>query len=165
MPEETLPANNVPGDVPAADPNPPAGARPGPIGAILAFFVRLFQRKHPGGFDFEVGPWQSPDVNITGFPGNNPPRPLTNNSCSKGILVYCYAFNWADKCSFAGQLAALQDAIDQVSDYIKNNYRCTNPNCLQETGELVWFGIKCYRNRPTGDGAAVLVRFRCVPEL
>lgn len=154
------------GDIPVSlASNPPPGARPGFTGGILAFFVRLFQRRHPGNFDFEVGPWQSPDVNITAFRGNNPPRPLTNNSCSKGILVYCYVFNRADKCTFAGQLAAVQQAIAMVSDYIRNDYRCTNPNCLQETGELVWFGIKCETTRPTGDSGAVLVRFRCVPEL
>lgn len=135
------------------------------VEAVLGFLNRLFRKKHPGNFDFEAGSWRMPDVNITDYVGNNPPRPLTNNSCSESIYVYCYVFNRAPQCTFAGQMAALAQATDKVAVYIRDDYKCTNENCLQEIGELVWFGINCAKLPPTGDGGAVLVRFRCVPEL
>ncbi len=149
--------------------NPAIAAPPSAIGRlfelVLAFLNRFFGKKHPGNFDAEIGSWRLPDVNITDFTGNVPPRPLNNNSCSKHIYVYCYVFNRAAQCTFAGQMAALAQATGKVAEYIRDDYNCTNPNCLQEVGELVWFGFKCTRFAPTGDSAAVLVRFRCVPEL
>lgn len=132
--------------------------------ALRRALSRIFGKRHPADFDAEYGSFEFPEVNITEGAGGNMPRPLINRSCKKGILVYCYVSNRTPKCSFVGQLAALQDAIGQVSQYLQNDYRCENECCLQEIGELVWFGFGC-RRFETADYAAVLVRFRCIPEL
>ena len=132
---------------------------------FLGALNRLFRKRHPGNFDAEYGSWQAPDINITPGTGLNVPRPLINRGCKTGILVYCYVSNPTPRCSFLGQLAALNQAIDQVAAYLRDDYRCENRNCLQEVGELVWFGFGCSRVLGLSDYAGVLVRFRCVPEL
>ena len=149
--------------------NPAIAAPPSAIGRLFEpireFLNRFFGKKHPGYFDVEIGSCRLPDVNITNFVGNVPPRPLNNNSCTKHIYVYCYVFNRAPQCTFAVQMAALAQATGKGAEYIRDDYNCTNENFLQEVGDLVWFGFKCAKLAPVGDGAAVLVRFRCVPEL
>ena len=133
------------------------------IELVLSFLNRLFRKRHPGDFDHEFGSWQSPDVNLTA--GGNAPRPLVNRDCDKSILVYAFVSNPTPKCSLVGQLAALQQATDQVARYLRDNYRCENPDCLQEIGQTLWFGLDCGTFPGPADQGAVLVRFYCVTEL
>lgn len=147
---------------------PPSRDTEGPLrhvlDAIIGFLIRLFRRRHPGKFDFEVGSWRLPDVNLTQGIGVIVPRPLINRSCDKSILVYCFVSNPVAKCTLPGQFAALQQAIDQVAAYLRDHYHCENPNCLQEIAEPVWFGLDCGQFPGPADEGAVLVRFYCTIE-
>jgi hypothetical protein len=155
--------------LPALKRLPPGRETLSPLGrgleATLRLLNRLIRKRHPAGFDFEVGSFEFPDVNITRGAGGNMPRPLISRDCDKGVLVYCFVSNPTDRCSFLGQLIALFQAIDQVAQYLRDEFQCKNPCCLQEAGELVWFGLDCGRATGPSDDAAVLVRFRCIPEL
>ena len=132
---------------------------------LWAFLSRLFAGKHPGNFDAEFGSWSLPDFNLTPGTTSPAPRPLINTDCDKSYLIYCFVSVPTQRCTLAGQLAALQQAINQVAQYMRNEFRCEDPDCLQETGDLVWIGLHCNRLIQTADEAAVLVRFRCIPEL
>ena len=147
--------------------DPPLRGNLGFIGLLILRFriilSRFFAPKHPGNFDIEFGPWQDPDYNLVPGATRPPPRPLINRDCDTTYLVYTCVFLPAERCTLAGQLIALQNAINEVAQYMRDQFRCEDPNCLQETGEPVWIGLDCGRD-PATNIAAILVRFRCVPE-
>ena len=133
------------------------------VEVIRAFLSRLFGKKHPGNFDAEFGSWAAPDFILTPVSSRPAPRPLINRDCDKTYLIYKFVSVPTERCTLPGQLAALQQAIDQVSQYLRNEFRCENPDCLQETGDLIWVGLSCETAPGPEDQGAVLVRFRCIP--
>mgnify|MGYP007059501704 CR=1 FL=1 len=147
--------------------DPPLRAQTGFVTLLIqrvqAALVRFFAARHPGGFDVEFGSWQNPDFNLGPGASRPPPRPLVNRDCETTYLAYNAVLVMVEQCNLVEQLRALQQAIDEVSQFIRDEFRCEAPDCRQETGEPVWVGLDCGRN-PTTVQAAVLVRLRCVPE-
>lgn len=147
--------------------DPPLGGKLGFIGLLVLrlriILTRFFAPKHPAGFDVEVGTWLDPDYNLVPNTRRAPPRPLINRNCDTTYLIYNCVFQPAERCTFVGQLLALQSATNEVAQYMRDEFRCEDPHCLQETGETVWIGLDCSKD-PVFNIAAVLVRFRCVPE-
>ena len=113
------------------------------VEVVRAFLSLLFGNKHPGDFDAEFGSWVAPDFNLILGSSSPAPRPLINRDCDKTFLIYNFVSVPTERCTLPGQLAALQQAIDQVSQYLRNEFRCENPDCLQETGDLIWVGLDC----------------------
>ena len=147
--------------------DPPLRGNLGFIGLLVLrlriILARFFAPKSPGGFDHEFGTWLDPDFNLNPHSARQPPRPLVNKDCDTTYLVYNCIITIVERCTLLGQLIALQQAINEVAQYMRDQFRCEDPHCLQETGETVWIGLGCSRN-PTTVEAAILVRFRCVPE-
>ncbi len=147
--------------------DPPLRGNLGFVGLLVLrlriILTRFFAPKHPGNFDVEFGTWLDPDYNLVPNATTPPPRPLVNKDCDTTYLVYNCVFLPAARCTFAGQLIALQQATNEVAQFLRDQFRCEDPDCLQETGETVWIGLDCSKD-PVFDIAAILVRFRCVPE-
>ena len=134
-----------------------------PLLRLRIILSRFFAPKHPANFQVEFGSWQDPDFNLNPHSSRQPPRPLINRNCDTTYLIYNCVFETAPRCTLVGQLLALQTAIDEVAQFMRDEFRCEDPHCLQETGEPVWIGLDCAQN-PTCNIGAILVRFRCVPE-
>ena len=133
------------------------------LGALRAFLSRFFAGKNPVGFDQEFGSWQFPDIILSTESSRPPPRPLIFRDCRRTVLVYCFVAIPTARCTLPGQLAALGQAAGMVFQYLRDEFRCENPDCPEENGEPVWVGLKC--SAGPSDGAAILVRFSCLPKV
>jgi hypothetical protein len=130
--------------------------------ALRRFIIDLFGKKSPMGFDNEVGWWTQYDVNISSSE-DEPPKPLIINDCDKSYVVYSAVIHMVDTCDAAAKHQALKDAIDKVTKYFNNEFRCESRKCTQKTATLLWVGMSCHDNPTTATGAA-LFRFRCTVE-
>jgi hypothetical protein len=135
------------------------------LASLLLPFGRFFALKSPLNFDDEGGTWAEPDIVLNQDPDSPaPPRPLVNNDCEKSHVIYSVVVNPVADCDFFAKLVGLADAARQALKYFEDDFKCQDKDCPKKVAEIVWTGMSCSKD-PVCVFAAVLVRFKCVPDL